>query len=437
MPPVFTDLDAFVAATDPAWGWSSVAQRTLPATGCREHELQLTSQRWRGELWRHRLWCLLPAAHGPAGLALLQIGGSGAHTEDLGRLAALAQVLRAPAALLADVPNQPLFDGLREDALIAYTFDQFLQTGDPSWPLLCPMTKAAVRAMDALQAFVFAATGTRVAGFVVTGASKRGWTAWLTAAVDRRVRAVVPAVYDNLDLPAQLRRQRQVFPGGCSDQLADYAARGLLTRLEEDAGRTLVQLVDPFAYRARLTQPKWLLLGTNDPYWPVDALSLYYDRLPAPTYVTYVPNAGHGLEGGEARIRAALLGAWAACGPAPIAPAADRGGPPGPAVPCLAWQTEVRAGARRVLVTGPRQARAASLWQAEATDGGFAGARWTATSLRAAGPPWSVTVTTAPARPRAFFVEVETPHPDGLGALSLDTPIWTVGEATVRPGAPP
>ena len=54
-------------------------------------------------------------------------------------------------------------------------------------------------------------------------------------------------------------------------------------------------MVDPFSYRERLTQPKLILLSTNDRYWPLDALKLYWSELPDPKHVLYVPNQGHGL----------------------------------------------------------------------------------------------------------------------------------------------
>ena len=98
------------------------------------------------------------------------------------------------------VPNQPLVfekDGVArdEDDLVAYTWEKFLESGDERWPARLPMTKAAVRAMDAVSAFAASPAGgnATVSSFVVSGASKRGWTTWTTAAVDRRVVAVEQA----------------------------------------------------------------------------------------------------------------------------------------------------------------------------------------------------------------------------------------------------
>ena len=85
------------------------------------------------------------------------------------------------------VPNQPLVftdDGRdrTEDAIIAYTWDKHLRTGDDKWPLRLPMTKAAVRAMDTVTDLMNRSEqGLEVDQFVVAGGSKRGWTTWTTA----------------------------------------------------------------------------------------------------------------------------------------------------------------------------------------------------------------------------------------------------------------
>ena len=41
--------------------------------------------------------------------------------------------------------------------------------------------------------------------------------------------------------------------------------------------------------------PKMIFMGTNDPYWPVDAVKNYIDSIPGDNHICYTPNAGHDL----------------------------------------------------------------------------------------------------------------------------------------------
>lgn len=288
----------YVTRNDGAFAWERLRSDRLP-TGAVLHELRLTSQRWKDITWTHTLLIAQPPQI-TTDLALMVIAGG--RTDSRGDtqsrlLAATAAIqLQALVAVLFAVPNQPLFDGLTEDDLIAHTFVKVLETGDQEWAALLPMTKSAVKAMDAVQQFAQRELKVRVNGFVVTGASKRGWTTWLTAVADpQRVKAIAPMVYDNLNIPAQMRHQREVF-GGYSEQISEYSRRGLTDLADSEKARPLVQLVDPYTYRKRLTMPKLIINGTNDRYWALDAANFYFNDLIGEKHILYVPNSGHGLE---------------------------------------------------------------------------------------------------------------------------------------------
>jgi len=265
--------------------------------------VKLTSQRWRGRTWQHWLGIAVPDQPLRTDRAILIIGGGTSDDLDQppklqGDIAravnTIVTTLRVPVAVLTHVPNQPAFDGLYEDALIAHTFDRYLRTGETDWPALLPMTQSAVRAMDAVQAVLGDRLDVAPEKFIVTGASKRGWTTYLTAAADDRVAGIAPMVFDTLNLPEQMPHQWKSL-GGYRDRIRDYTERKIPQRMDTPPGRTLVNIVDPLAYRDDLTMPKLILLGTNDPFWTTDAATLYADRLKGPTWLYYEPNAGHGI----------------------------------------------------------------------------------------------------------------------------------------------
>ena len=69
----------------------------------------------------------------------------------------------------------------------------------------------------------------------------------------------------------------------------------------------LWQMIDPWVYREKLTLPKMIINGANDPYWPLDALNSYWDDLKGEKWVLYVPNAGHDLREADTNGKKELL----------------------------------------------------------------------------------------------------------------------------------
>ncbi len=299
-------LQDYVKKADVSYGWTKrrggkLGQGTYV-------ELALCSQTWRGIAWKHQLFIYRPANVVSAAEVLLLING-GKWNDSLAQppaadagddglpaelrvVAQLADKMCAPVAVVCQVPEQPIFSGKIEDQIISYTFAKFYQTGDVEWPLLLPMVKTAVRAMDAIQEFSDQEWNVDVERFLVTDASKRGWTTWLTAAVDPRVNALAPMVINMLNMEPHMKLQQASF-GGYSEQIQDYTDRGLQNLLGSERGAALRAIVDPYSYRRALRQPKLIILGTNDRYWPVDSADLYWDALEGEKYLLYVPNNGH------------------------------------------------------------------------------------------------------------------------------------------------
>lgn len=302
--PLRAGLMEYVNRPDASYTWSKLQDGDF-GENAKYAQLLMTSQTWRGIPWKHEMVMIRPNNAARATQVLLIIAGGSwkegqeprkvdKDSKELKIGLAIAAGARMPVAVVRQIPFQPLFDNLREDALISYTFKEFIASGEADWPLLLPMTKSAVRAMDTIQAFADKEWQMDIKEFIVTGASKRGWTTWLTGAADKRVKAIAPMVIDTLNMAEQMKLQKASF-GGYSEQIRDYSEKGLTDMFDTDAGRKLLAIVDPYAYREQLVVPKLILLGTNDRYWPLDALNLYYPGLDGEKYILYIPNCGHGL----------------------------------------------------------------------------------------------------------------------------------------------
>ncbi len=359
------DLHEYIKKPEPAFAWKLKGKQETPQGTI--YDLHLVSQTWQGITWEHQLQVYQPKEAAPNKTMLLWNTGGGASPgyQFIGLEA--ARKVQAPVAILFHVPNQPLLEGKKEDALIAETFVRYLGTKDEGWPLLFPMTKSVIKAMDALQAFSKEEWKAPVEKFIITGGSKRGWTSWLTAATgDPRVKAIAPMVIDVLNMREQMEHQVKHF-GRYSEMIHDYVDRGLVPPPDTPEAKRLWMMVDPFAYRDRLTLPKLMLLGNNDPYWTVDALNLYWDALKGDKWVTYVPNAGHNLrqQGLDGFNRA--LNSLAAFTRHQIM---DN------PMPELKWKHDEAEGKLRLTVSADPAPKAARLWVAKAPTPDFRKAKW-------------------------------------------------------------
>jgi PhoPQ-activated pathogenicity-related protein len=309
-----TALDRYVAKPDPTYSWKVV--RSVPGNPLTQYIVDLKSQTWRSEkdvdrpVWQHWLSIVKPA-NPTSKLAFLRItgGANGGEAPQSAEAATirLAEVTNSVVAELKMVPNQPLVlhqDGVRrsEDDFIAYTWDQFLKTGDETWPARLPMVKSAVRAMDCVQELLASDQGGHVTigKFVVSGGSKRGWTTWCTAAVDKRVAAAIPIVIDVINVPACSRHHVAAY-GFYAQAIGDYVRHDIKGRINDPRTKLLYEIEDPYSYRDRFTMPKFVVNAAGDQYFPPDSSQFYFGDLPGEKYLRYVPNADHSLRDSDAQ----------------------------------------------------------------------------------------------------------------------------------------
>jgi len=407
--PAWADYAQYLAKPEPSYRWEKRSERTL--SGGKVYDLHLVSQVWQGHTWEHRIQLFVPTEMtAPSLCTMLNTGGSGGAEESLLGLMA-ARMSGSPFAVLYNIPNQPLY-GKNEDALIVHTWMKYMETGDESWPLHFPMAKAVIKAMDAVQAFSKKAGITPIKDFVITGASKRGWTTWLVgASKDRRVKAIAPMVIDILNVAAQVKHQLASY-GKPSEQIDDYSAAGLLPLIESPKGKRLMELEDPYSYRELITMPKLILLGTNDRYWTQDALNLYWDGLVGPKWVAYIPNSGHGLEdrGRVLNVLSAFIRAQGS----------------GKPLPTPKWTYTPTSDGVKLTIRTPVQAKAARLFHVTAPTRDFRDQKWASKDMTGAGTEFTATYETPASGYAAIYGELQYER-DGK-SFTITTQIRILGK---------
>ncbi len=182
------------------------------------------------------------------------------------------------------------------------------------------------------------------------------------------MKAIAPMVIPTLHMEAQNKHQLENFGGKFSEEIQDYTDRGLTEKHDDPASVRLRSIIDPYFYRDRLAIPKLQINGTNDPYWTLDSMNLYWDELVGPKWVVYLPNAGHGLDQHRD---------YAVNGVGAIFRHAIGGTP----MPKLSWKHDDQDGKLSLTVESDTLPKSVQLWEASSDSLDFRKSKWTASTV--------------------------------------------------------
>ena len=88
--------------------------------------------------------------------------------------------------------------------------------------------------------------------------------------------------------------------GFWASAIGAYQASGIMRWAGTTQFAALLKIEDPYAYRDRLTMPKFMINSAGDQYFLPDSSQFYFDGLVGEKYLRYVPNTNHSLKGSDA-----------------------------------------------------------------------------------------------------------------------------------------
>ncbi|EPI2692887.1 PhoPQ-activated protein PqaA family protein [Salmonella enterica subsp. enterica serovar Infantis] len=217
-------------------------------------------------------------------------------------LSRIAIATRTVVISVSNVPNQVLsYQGvttpLGEDNSVAYSWKLFIgdthkyQDASLHIPMAASVSQAFRLAKKEL-------TQQNINKFIVTGAYKRGWAAWLTALSDPDVGAVVPFAMDLLNTQKSLEHMYQSYGKNWPVAFYPYYNQGIDQQVGTDKFARLMRLEDPLTYLNtdmgdRLKIDKYIINASGDDFYVPDNSHFYYGLLPGSKSLRVVPNSTH------------------------------------------------------------------------------------------------------------------------------------------------
>lgn len=217
-------------------------------------------------------------------------------------LAEIARVTNTIVISVSNIPNQYLTyqnddNPLKEDDSVARSWILFMDAPEQRklMPLHIPMSATVSQAMIVAKKEL---KKWNINKFIVTGASKRGWTTWLTAISDPNVEAIVPFVIDLFDTDVALEHMYRSYGGNWPVAFYPYYQKGIDKLVKTANFSKLLEIEDPLRYmnsiyQSRLAIPKYIVNASGDDFYVPDNTRFYYDKLPGDKSLRIAPNTDH------------------------------------------------------------------------------------------------------------------------------------------------
>ncbi|XP_058023899.1 autocrine proliferation repressor protein A-like [Ahaetulla prasina] len=311
-PPVYpTDqkaLEDYVNLPDPHYSYTLVSKEEHHDSTV--YTINMTSLKWLDDsevdktIWWHMMTIAVPKVYKNAQMKkscfLLLAGGRNGDPEEPAEYS--ADQIKTLAVTTGSYYFQKHPFGMKnitENSLFAYVLWRFINdpTTSLDWVIQFPMVKATVRALDTVTDFLLKQTceDVQITEFMLLGSSKRGWIAWLTAAIDKRVVSFVSVVMDVLNFVENLHHQYRSYCGW-SFALAPFYHINITQQIDHPRFELIASNIDPLKYNEHyINKAKYLLVASGDEMGQPDNSYYYFNQLTGEKYLRIIPNTNHAL----------------------------------------------------------------------------------------------------------------------------------------------
>ncbi len=168
--------------------------------------------------------------------------------------------------------------------------EEMFQDNDMTKEIAYPLAYIYMRAMTAFNTRSEAGNPAR---FVIGGSSKRGWTQWVGAAVDDRVKGFMSSAFNSGNLVNFWNLVEQDWRGICYIAISD--AKTVLAWLDTENGKKYGQLYDPYEFQESIVVPFVMNVGTQDHLYPLESANAFFPVLNNPKAFALIDNYPHGM----------------------------------------------------------------------------------------------------------------------------------------------